>query len=169
MPVEENSTVPSPESGFSVSLLERGGKLIQSQGFVVQLGAYPETIKDTMTEGVPDLYLIPESLFDVQAGISAAELEFPLYYNYYLKRRKLRFICRPPQVRPLLRVLSEALFGPQVTHHHQEFLDSATLTWPPRWPGSRETPSCRGAGCTSMTACCRSSLTKRGRSRSTAP
>ncbi len=131
MPVEENSTVPSPESGFSVSLLERGGKLIQSQGFVVQLGAYPETIKDTMTEGVPDLYLIPESLFDVQAGISAAELEFPLYYNYYLKRRKLRFICRPPQVRPLLRVLSEALFGPQVTHHHQEFLDGAdTLGYP---------------------------------------
>lgn len=105
--------------------LPRGGLLVSGAGLRMQVGAYPETIKDTMlmAEGVPDLYLLPDLLFDTEAGVSAAELEFPLYYNFYVQRRKLRLICRKGQVRPILRVLCEALFGPRRLDLEREFPD----------------------------------------------
>lgn len=101
--------------------------LVQWEDFVVQLGAYPETIKDTLKggTGVPNLFIQPESLFDIHNGISLAELEFPLYYNYYVKGRKLRFICRPAQARPIFRLLKEAVFGPSSFHLEQEFARGA--------------------------------------------
>lgn len=88
-----------------------------------QVGAYPETIKDTMTssEGVPQIFVVPERLFDAYVGVSAAELEFPVYFNFYLKGRKLRFICRKKQLRPLVRVLKEAIFGPSALAHQDEY------------------------------------------------
>lgn len=97
--------------------------LLQWGSFVVQLGAYPETIKDTLKgeTGVPNLFIQPESLFDIHNGISLAELEFPLYYNYYVKGRKLRFVCRPEQSRPIFRLLKEAVFGPSSFHLEREF------------------------------------------------
>lgn len=127
---------------------------MEDEGFFLQIGAYPETIKDTMTSGrgVPDLYLLPESLFDTRAGISAADLEFPLYFNFYLKGRKLRFLCRRHQLRPVLRVLREAVFGPRLVdfEYEQEFPQGAEtpgipdlrreMTWykqDPRLPGGQ--------------------------------
>lgn len=97
--------------------------LIQWDDFVVQIGAYPETIKDTLKgeTGVPNLFIQPESLFDIHNGISLSELEFPLYYNYYVKGKKLRFICRPEQSRPIFRLLKEAVFGPSSFHLEAEF------------------------------------------------
>jgi len=110
-------------SGFQTTPLPRGGLLVQWDDFVAQLGAYPETIKDTLKgeTGVPNLFIQPESLFDIHNGISLAELEFPLYYNYYVKGRKLRFICRPEQSRPIFRLLKEAVFGPSSFHLEREF------------------------------------------------
>lgn len=107
--------------------LPRGGLLVSCPGLRMQVGAYPETIKDTMqtTEGVPDLYLLPDQLFDAEAGVSAAELEFPLYFNFYVQRRKLRLICRQGQVRRILRVLCEALFGPRRLDLEREFPDGS--------------------------------------------
>lgn len=103
--------------------LPRGGLLVSGSGLRMQVGAYPETIKDTMqmAEGVPDLYLLPDLLFDTEAGVSAAELEFPLYFNFYVQRRKLRLICRKSQVRRILKVLCEALFGPRRLELEREF------------------------------------------------
>lgn len=103
--------------------LERGGIVVHKPGFALQIGAYPETIKDTMEgdTGVPDLFLVPQSMFDLHNGLSAAELEFPLYFNYYLRKRKLRIICRKHQVRPLLWVIKEALLGPDKLQHHLEY------------------------------------------------
>lgn len=114
---------PVQVNRFTVKDLHRGGQLISADGFSAQIGAYPETIKDTMVyeQGVPDLFLIPEALFDISVGVSSAELEFPLYYNYYLKNRKLRIVCRKHQARPVLRVLREALLGPSKLNHHLEY------------------------------------------------
>ena len=52
MEVEEN-----PVSEFSVQSLPRGGLLVEAGRLRMQIGAYPETIKDTMKsdKGVPDL------------------------------------------------------------------------------------------------------------------
>lgn len=90
---------------------------------MAQVGAYPETIKDTMRgeSGVPSFYILPASLFDINNGISLSELEFPLYYNYYVKGRKLRFLCRPEQQRSLIRLLKEAVFGPSTLRLEREF------------------------------------------------
>ncbi len=108
---------------FSCRELSRGGQVIQWGDLHLQVGAYPETIKDTMTssEGVPQIFVVPERLFDAYFGVSAAELEFPIYFNFYLKGRKLRFICRPKQLRPLVRVLKEAIFGPPFLHLAEEY------------------------------------------------
>lgn len=110
-------------SEFLLQELSRGGLLAERGDFTLQVGAYPETIKDTMTGklGVPDLFLVPQELFDHHLGISAVELEFPLYYNFYLKKRKLRFICHRHQLRPILRVLKESLFGPSTLRHELEY------------------------------------------------
>lgn len=108
---------------FLAQELNRGGLLVRHGDFTLQVGAYPETIKDTMTakQGVPDLFLVPRELFDHHLGISAVELEFPLYYNFYLKKRKLRFICHRHQLKPVLRVLKESLFGPTTMKHELEY------------------------------------------------
>ncbi len=122
-----------PKSQLKVEKLPRGGTLVQWGDFRLQVGAYPETIKDTInTEaGVPNLFVLPESLFDLQNGTSLAELEFPLYYNYYVKGQKLRFICRPHQQRPLYRLLREAVFGPSSFRLEREFPHgSATFGFP---------------------------------------
>lgn len=102
-------------------------------GFVAQIGAHPETIKDTMkgATGVPNLFILPSVLFDLHNGISLGELEFPLYYNYYLKGQKLRFMCRKEQQRPLFRLLKEAVFGPSSFRLEREF---------PRGPSSTGFP-----------------------------
>lgn len=82
---------------------------------VLQFGAYPETIKDTMgrAHGVPSSFLLPEKLFDVGRGVSRTEIEFPVYYNFYLRGQKTRLICRRRQLRPVMQVIREAVFGPR--------------------------------------------------------
>lgn len=111
------------ESAYSFSPLPRGGVLVEAPDLRLQIGSYPETIKDTLlsSQGVPDLYLVPDDLFDVEAGVSASDLEFPLYYNFFLKGRRCRFLCHARQVRPLMRVLKEAVFGPSSLRLEAEF------------------------------------------------
>ncbi|MBI3890507.1 MAG: cyclic nucleotide-binding domain-containing protein [Candidatus Wallbacteria bacterium] len=96
-------------------VLPRGGVLFPTAAGCIQYGAVPETIKDTMVlpEGVPTLYVIPERLFAIERGISLAELEFPAYYNFFLKRQSIRVVCRHEQRKILEPVLREALFGPE--------------------------------------------------------
>ena len=111
------------QSTFQVTNLPRGGFLIRWGSFVAQLGAYPETIKDTLKgeTGVPDLFILPKALFDIHNGVSLSELEFPLYYNFYIRKRKLRFVCRREQGRPILRLLREAVFGPSSFQLEREY------------------------------------------------
>lgn len=96
---------------------------------VLQFGAYPETIKDTMgrEHGVPSVFLLPERLFDVRRGVSRAEIEFPVYYNFYLRGRKTRLICRRRQLRPVMQVIREAVFGPRKVDLRQDFPAGAEL------------------------------------------
>ena len=110
---------------FGVSELPRGGTLVEGEEFRLQIGSYPETIKDTMKleAGVPDLFLLPDDLFDTYRGISNSDLEFPLYFNFYIRGQKCRFICRKDQVRPILRVLREAIFGPFKVYTEREYPD----------------------------------------------
>lgn len=116
--------VPDPRDDlFEVHDLTRGGQLVVWGEFVAQLSVYPETIKDTMEgpHGVPDIFILPEHLFDITAGVSRAEVEFPTYFNFYLRQRKTLFVCQTRQVRPLLNVLQEAIFGPRRLYLEEDY------------------------------------------------
>jgi len=95
--------------------LPRGGYLVKTSYGPVQFGAPPETIKDTMVsaDGVPSVFLLPRKLFYVDRGISTAELEFPIYYNFFVKQRKIQILCTRDQKRRISRVIQEAIFGPE--------------------------------------------------------
>ena len=73
-----------------VTTLPRGGFLVQSPEGYIQFGSPPETIKDTMNlpESVPQIFVLPRKLFNWKKGINLSDLEFPIYYNYFIKKEK---------------------------------------------------------------------------------
>ncbi|MGE0489108.1 MAG: cyclic nucleotide-binding domain-containing protein [Vulcanimicrobiota bacterium] len=110
---------------ITVSSLPRGGKLVQLGDLRVQLASYPETIKDTLAEEVPRIFVLPSRLFDSELGVSVSDVEFPIYYHYYLFHRQVTLVCRAEQVRPILRTLSEAVFGPYRIDIENEYVMGA--------------------------------------------
>jgi CRP-like cAMP-binding protein len=113
------------DSGFVCEPLSRGGLLVSLGDFLLQIGSYPETIKDTMKteKGVPDLILLPDDLFDINFGLSIAEIEFPVYYNFFIKKRKTRIICKEAQKETMLRVITQSIFGPEKIGIEGEYAD----------------------------------------------
>ena len=104
---------PLKELSHVVTELPRGGYLVQTPGGYFQFGAPPETIKDTMflPEGVPTVFVLPKHFFNWRKGISVAELEFPIYYNFFLKKRKTILICNEEQFLRFKTVFNEAVIG----------------------------------------------------------
>lgn len=96
------------------TVLKRGGYLIPTKAGSIQIGVPPETIKDTMvTEaGVPRYFILPHEMFDWIKGISVAEIEFPLYFNFFVRNQKTKIICHADQLESIKIVLQESLFGP---------------------------------------------------------
>jgi CRP-like cAMP-binding protein len=80
----------------------------------IQLGAPPETIKDLIGAGleVPAIYVLPARWFDRRRGHPLLELEFPVYYNYFLRHRRVTAVADAPAARRLRALLHESLFGP---------------------------------------------------------
>lgn len=107
------------------NLLPRGGYLVGTSAGYVQFGAPPETIKDTMSlpKQVPKIFVLPGELFNVEKGISVAELEFPIYFNHFLKGRKTYILCTEKQRSQLLSVLQESVFGPESLDLRSEYPD----------------------------------------------
>ncbi|MBN1662898.1 MAG: cyclic nucleotide-binding domain-containing protein [Deltaproteobacteria bacterium] len=103
--------------------LPRGGVLISTSTGNIQFGIPPETIKDTMKlpDGVPDTFIVPKYLFDIHSGIALAEMEFPVYFNFFEKKRKTRIVCNAKQLERIATVITEALFGPEIIDHISEF------------------------------------------------
>ncbi|MBF0407335.1 MAG: cAMP/cGMP-dependent 3',5'-cyclic-AMP/GMP phosphodiesterase [Candidatus Riflebacteria bacterium] len=100
---------------IEVFQLPRGGTLIKTPEGNLQVGATPETIKDTLSliGEVPETIILPNRLFSSERGVSLADVEFPAYYNFFVKKRPLRIIGQPHQLETILNVLHEALFGPR--------------------------------------------------------
>lgn len=92
--------------------LPRGGLLVKTSAGLIQVGVPPETIKDTidLPEGVPRLFVMPESLFSVERAISFADLEFPIYYNFFLKKQSIIVVCTSEQRTRIRKILRESLF-----------------------------------------------------------
>jgi CRP-like cAMP-binding protein/phosphoribosyl 1,2-cyclic phosphodiesterase len=102
--------------GMSVEVIQlpRGGTLIKTDSGSLQIGAPPETIKDTLNilGEVPDTFVIPNRMFSTDRGVSLADFEFPFYYNFFLKRRSIKLIGQRHQIETILAVLREAVLGP---------------------------------------------------------
>jgi CRP-like cAMP-binding protein/phosphoribosyl 1,2-cyclic phosphodiesterase len=99
----------------NVTILPRGGYLVDTPIGYIQFGSPPETIKDTMRmpKDVPQVFVLTDELFNWLKGISIAEIEFPIYYNFFLKKRRTTIICKENQFEQMKKVLQEALFGPK--------------------------------------------------------
>jgi len=107
-----------------VNELPRGGYLIQTSVGYIQVGSPPETIKDTMRlpHSTPQIFILPNQLFHVEKGISLAELEFPLYYNHFLRQKKTYIVCTKEQKEQLTIALKEAVFGPEEINLASEYV-----------------------------------------------
>lgn len=104
--------------------LARGGYLIETSIGNIQVGAPPETIKDTMVmeKGVPEYFVLPFELFNWDKGINQADIEFPIYYNFFIKKKKTHIICTRDQAKRLVIALQEAVFGPKKVDLQQDVL-----------------------------------------------
>jgi CRP-like cAMP-binding protein/ribonuclease BN (tRNA processing enzyme) len=106
-------SIASPTAPLVVRL-SRGGTLVQTSIGAVQFGAPPETIKDALSAKlqVPSIFVMPRTWFSKRRGLTVAELEFPVYYNYFMLGRRVTAVCGEDEVRRLSGVLRESLFGP---------------------------------------------------------
>ncbi|TFG63851.1 MAG: hypothetical protein E4H36_04540 [Spirochaetales bacterium] len=95
--------------------LPRGGFLVSTKTVNLQFGAPPETIKDTlvMPGGVPQYFVLPRKMFNWAKGINVSDMEFPIYFNYFIKQQGVTVICSREQAVRLTRALQEAVFGPK--------------------------------------------------------
>ena len=111
---------------LSVVYLPRGGIYVHTPAGPVQFGMPPETIKDSMRLGLtlPAFFIVPKERFNLQAGINVAEFEFPAYYNFFFKRRRINLIVTKA-VEPLIRtIFRETLLGPSTVEWPAEYGES---------------------------------------------
>ncbi len=97
-----------------MTLLPRGGYLVNTSSGYIQFGSPPETLKDTISlpDSVPQIFVLPYEHFHPSQGISMAEVEFPMYFNFFIKKRKTIVYVNPDHVQNMKNVLQESLFGP---------------------------------------------------------
>jgi CRP-like cAMP-binding protein len=121
--------MPLTELTETVTQLPRGGFLVTTSIGYIQFGIPPESIKDTMLlpAGIPLIYVLPAEYFNWIKGISIAELEFPIYYNYFIRHKKTRIVCFPGEVSKFKKVLQESLFGPEVLDFSGDFAPGPDL------------------------------------------
>ena len=108
-----------------ITLLPRGGLMARTSAGLIQVGASPETIKDTMIQEseVPQVYLVPNQLFSFKYGISTADFEFPMYYNFFIKQRKTYLAGPKKELKKIELVIKEALFGPREIDVSKDYAD----------------------------------------------
>ena len=95
--------------------LKRGGLVVKTKLGWIQFGIPPETVKDSLNLGieVPSYYVVPSVRFDKKTGINVAEFEFPAYFNYFVKKRKINLICSKEAYDAIRIIFQETLLGPQ--------------------------------------------------------
>lgn len=95
--------------------LKRGGLVVKTKLGWIQFGIPPETVKDSLNLGiqVPTYYVVPSVRFDKKTGINVAEFEFPAYFNYFVKKKKINLICSKEAFEAIGIIFQETLLGPK--------------------------------------------------------
>lgn len=99
--------------------LPRGGYLFFDRDrMLFQLGIPPETIKDSIKlfGEAPQYYVVPKNMIDRTTFLNVAEVEFPIYYNYFVKKRKTFIFCTKEQKSALEVLFKESLIGPDIIY-----------------------------------------------------
>ncbi len=127
----KTATAKSMKMG-EVFALPRGGYLVETSQGYIQVGSPPETIKDTMgfPHGVPQIFCLPKKFFNRDKAISVAEVEFPLYYNFFIKQRKIFIVCLKKHKLIFERVIQQALFGPAEVNIRNDYAPNTKLPIP---------------------------------------
>lgn len=98
----------------NVTELLRGGMVVKTKIGNIQVGIPPETIKDSIVQGIdiPGIFVIPTRHYSKESFINVAEFEFPAYFNFFIKRKRIRIICTAEQEKNLRIIFQETLLGP---------------------------------------------------------
>ncbi len=99
----------------NVTQLPSGGYVVATSEGRIQFGAPPETIKDTLKdpEGVPEVFVLPRQMFNWRKGINVADMEFPIYYHFFIRKHRPLICGTMEQSKALAAALQEAVFGPR--------------------------------------------------------
>lgn len=116
--------------------LPRGGVYVKTSIGAVQFGMPPETIKDSLNLGLdtPLIYVIPKERFNMTVGVNVAELEFPTYYNYFIKQRRITLVTERKTEEDVRAIFQESLYGPE---HKYLYSEREFEHCPPRLKASR--------------------------------
>ncbi|PRP86006.1 putative transcriptional regulator, Crp/Fnr family protein [Planoprotostelium fungivorum] len=111
----DSPTVQTDDCEAKLFQMPNGGTIVKTVLGRVQIGIPPETIKDSMKCGidVPNYFVFGELLFDRKHGVNLAEAEFPAYWNFFIKKRVINFVCRRDQEIAIRKVFRETLLGPE--------------------------------------------------------
>ena len=103
----------STDPSVSIHYLPRGGVHVTTKYGAVQFGLPPETIKDAMQLDlqVPGIFVVPKDRFNLKYGTNTAEIEFPGYWNFFIKGRSPTLVCTSEAANVLSRVVDETLEG----------------------------------------------------------
>jgi len=106
------------EKQVPVTQLPRGGVYVQTSKGPIQFGIPPETIKDPMNLGleVPKFYIVPRERFNLKLGINMCEVEFPAYFNFFIKQSCLHLVLTEEEEKLVRKVIDETLEGPSSKH-----------------------------------------------------
>ncbi|CAK9100667.1 5'-cGMP phosphodiesterase A (Cyclic GMP-binding protein A) (Phosphodiesterase 5) (DdPDE5) (Phosphodiesterase D) [Durusdinium trenchii] len=101
-----------------IRALPRGGHWCKLGDTTLQFGCPPETIKDSMELGldVPRYFVVLGELFSRKIGINFAELEFPAYFNFFIRKQKTVVLTTKPIEERVRALFQETLLGPQDKH-----------------------------------------------------
>jgi len=95
--------------------LPRGGCLIKTLIGNLQFGMPPETLKDCLNLQleIPLYYIVPTARFNRKYGLNVAEFEFPAYFNYFIRKKKINLICTKEAKKAIQVIFQETLLGPE--------------------------------------------------------
>eukprot|EP00947_MAST-08B_sp_MAST-8B-sp1_P004156 g4156.t1 len=116
--------------------LARGGSVIRTSAGLIQVGIPPETIKDSLNMGaeVPTNFVIAGDLFDRFHGLSVAEFEFPSYFNFFVKGRKVNIITTADLEQRVRHCMQETLLGPSSFDIKEDYAEHITPDAYPDFP-----------------------------------
>jgi len=125
--IKTYSDVPTLET----TKLPRGGISIDTKAVGrIQFGIPPETIKDSMTLGlpVPQVYIVPVERFCREMGpalgVNLAEFEFPAYFNFFVYKKRCTLVVDSADAEQnIRRVFSETLLGPEQFRKEENPID----------------------------------------------